>query len=71
MIPLQVLHNLGVTYGNQGRFDDSVKLLQRTTNAKMKTLGDVEHPDVLSSMRALGVAYQKCGQLPLAVSCDA
>ena len=56
------MKNLAIIYREQGRFDESITLLERALDAFQRILGD-EHPETLITIVNLGKAYQKHGSV--------
>jgi eukaryotic-like serine/threonine-protein kinase len=61
----ELLSTVGNTYRGVGAFERAIEFLRRARKLREAELG-LEHPDTLSSMNALAVAYLISGKLDLA-----
>ena len=59
--------NLGGAYGDAGRLDEAIPLLERTLADRERVLGET-HPGTLNSRSNLASAYQAAGRLDEAES---
>src|SRR6266550_2502693 len=59
---LTTMHNLALTYQNQGRWDEAEKLQVEVINARKAKLRLADHPDTLKTMHNLSLTYQDQGR---------
>ena len=55
------LHNMGVEYDHQGKYEEALKHYLRALEIKEKKLG-VDHPDVATTLNNIGLVYDKQGK---------
>jgi tetratricopeptide (TPR) repeat protein len=60
---LALMHNLGVSNTDAGRYADAESLYVRVVSVKKRILGD-DHPSTLISIHALGVNHRFLGKYP-------
>jgi eukaryotic-like serine/threonine-protein kinase len=66
LIQAEILNTIGTTYARIGEHQPAIDFLKRSEALRRQHLGP-EHPDTLSSMNNLALAYQAAGKLDLAI----
>ena len=66
LIQAEILQTIGDTYRGIGEYQPAIDFLKRSEALRRQHLGP-EHPDTLSSMNSLAVAYWATGKLDLAL----